>query len=75
MSEVVNSYVDEVPVEEWPTGKELFLAIADHGKAAKDTKNLRAYGNESHKYVPAIYGQAKVLNQQVSKDSLFAAKN
>lgn len=64
ISEVVKSYIDDTEADDMPSGKELFLDIANFGERAEGSENLKAYGKDAREYVTKIYAQAEVLNKK-----------
>ncbi|MCA9359151.1 lytic transglycosylase domain-containing protein [Candidatus Kaiserbacteria bacterium] len=54
MADVVSAYLDAIPSDEVPTGKDLYIAIADFGKNNK----VGGYGDEARGYAMMIYAYA-----------------
>jgi len=59
---LVKEFVGSVPESEWEEGKDLFLQIADFGEKAGG--KLADNKSEARKYVPKVYGNAKMLTEK-----------
>lgn len=62
MAEAVKLYLANTPSKKIPTGKDLYVAIADYAKSSKKGVYLAGYGEQSREYVPKIYAQAEIFN-------------
>lgn len=63
MAEAVKFYLARTPAKKIPTGKELYVAIADYAKSSREGEHLSGYKEHSREYVPRIYAQAEILNK------------
>lgn len=64
MGEAAKVYVENVPVEDMPTGKDLFVAVADFAADYNGGKYVKNYRSEAREYVTRIYANADVLEAQ-----------
>ncbi len=64
VGEAARLFIATRSIEELPTGKELFLAMAKFAESSEDGEYLDAYGQHAREYVTRIYAQAEVLRDE-----------
>jgi hypothetical protein len=68
VAEAARQYAEEI--DEWPAGKDIFLAIAERAAAITEGDYLAAYGQHAREYVPRIYAHANVLAETSQEDEV-----
>jgi hypothetical protein len=59
----VKSFVRRYSLRELPSGKDLYLAVADHARKSNESELLSRYGNDSREYVTKVYANADVMEE------------
>lgn len=63
VADAVNHFAKNFSREQIPSGKDLYLAVADHASKSNESDLLRGYKRHSREYVTKVYANADVLEE------------